>query len=163
MLNWAMDPNFRWVKRGEAIRYLGFKIGMDIDRSKHHNLLVDKIEAKLIWWIARKLSFAGKIVIANQILMATTWHTAACWIIAPKLMKLIKRLMRNFLLGGIEGKHARAKVAWTTLIKGKSEGEVGLLDPMVQTKALLGKLVVGSLQPPWKILWRADGICGCRD
>ena len=87
VVNWAPDPNFRWLRRGEATRYLGFKIGMDIDRSEHYNLLVDKIKAKLIWWNARKLSFAGKIVIANQVLMATIWHTT-CWIIAPKLMKV---------------------------------------------------------------------------
>ena len=71
MLNWAQDPNFRWLRRGEATIYLGFKIDMDIDRSEHYNLLVGKIKAKLIWWNARKLSFVGKIVIANQILMAT--------------------------------------------------------------------------------------------
>ena len=72
-------------------------------------------------------------------------------------MKLIERLIRNFLWGCIEVKHARVKVAWTMLIKGKSEGMVGLIDPVVQTKALLGNLVVRSLQPPkapWKILWR---------
>ena len=157
MLNWVPDPNFRWLRKGEATRYLGFKIGMDIDRAEHYNLLVDKIKAKLIWWNARKLSFAGKIVIANQVLMATMWHTAACWIIVPKSMKMIKRIIRNFLWGGTEEKHARAKVAWTTLIKRKSEGGVGLIDPVVQTKALLGKLVVRSLQPheaPWKVLWR---------
>ena len=60
------------------------------------------------------------------------------------------------LMGGIEEKHVCAKVAWTTLIKDKSEGEVGLIDPVVQTKALQGKLVVKSLQSPeapWKILW----------
>ena len=53
-------------------------------------------------------------------------------------------------------KHVRAKVAWTTIIKGKSEGGVGLIDPVVQTKALLGKLVVRSLQlseASWEILW----------
>ena len=68
-----------------------------------------------------------------------------------------KRLIRHFLWGAIEEKHARAMVAWTTLIKDKSEGGVGLIDPVVQTKALLGKLVVRSLQPPeapWKLLWR---------
>ena len=86
-----------WLRRGEATRYLGFKIGMDIDCSEHYNLLVDKIKAKLIWWNARKLSLAAKIVIANQVLMATIWHTTACWIIAPKSMKVIKRLIRNFL------------------------------------------------------------------
>ena len=64
-------------------------------------------------------------------------------------MKVIKRLqIRNFLRGGTEEKHARAKVAWTTLIKDKSEGGVGLIDHVVQTKASLGKLVVRSLQQP---------------
>ena len=71
MLNKALNPNFIWVRRGEAIRYLGFKMGMDIDGSEHYNLLVNKIKAKLIWWNARKLSFTGKIVIANHIQMAT--------------------------------------------------------------------------------------------
>ena len=50
-----------------------------------------------------------------------------------------------------------ANVAWTTLTKEKREGGVVLIDLVVQTKALLGKLVVKSLpQPkaPWKILWR---------
>ena len=31
VLNWAPDPNFRCLRRGEVTRYLGFKIGMDID------------------------------------------------------------------------------------------------------------------------------------
>ena len=97
LLNWVLDLNFRWLRKGEGTRYLGFKIGMDIDRVEHYNLLVDKIKEKLIWWNARKLSFAGKIVIANQVLMATIWHIAACWIIVPKSMKMIKRIIRNFL------------------------------------------------------------------
>ena len=53
VVNWAPNPNFKLLRRGEATRYLGFKIGMDIDSSEHYNLLVDKIKAKLIWWNAR--------------------------------------------------------------------------------------------------------------
>ena len=70
-------------------------------------------------------------------------------------MKVIKRLIKKKLWGSIEEKHARAKVAWITLKKEKSEGGVGLIDLMVQRKALVDKLVVRSLQPPeasWKIL-----------
>ena len=49
VLNWTFDSNFRWLRRGEAIRYLALhKIGMDIHRAEHYNLLVDKIKAKLI-------------------------------------------------------------------------------------------------------------------
>ena len=47
-----------------------------------------------------------------------------------------KKADQNFFMGGHRGKNARAKVAWTMLIKDKSEGGVGLIDPVVQTKAL---------------------------
>ena len=100
VVNWAPNPNFRWLRRGEPTRYLGCKIGMDIDRSKHYNLLVDKIKAKLIWWNTRKLFFASKIVIANQVVMTNIWHVVICWIIVPKSMELMKRIIRNFLWGG---------------------------------------------------------------
>ena len=68
-----------------------------------------------------------------------------------------KKAYQIILMGGIEEKRVCAKVAWTPLRKEKSEGGAGLIDPVLQTKALLGKLVVRSLQSheaPWKILWR---------
>ena len=68
-----------------------------------------------------------------------------------------QKAYQKFLMGGIEEKHLRANVSWTTLIKGKSERGVGSIDPIVQMKALLGNLVVRSLQTPkapWKFLWR---------
>ena len=71
-----------------------------------------------------------------------------------------KKAHLKFLMGGHRGKTCSSKVAWTTLIKEKSEGRVGLIDPVVQTKALLGKLVVRSLEPPeapWNILRRQGG------
>ena len=42
-----------------------------------------------------------------------------------------KKAYQKFLMGGTDEKHAHAKVVWTTLIKEKSEGGVGLIDPVV--------------------------------
>ena len=50
-----------------------------------------------------------------------------------------------------------AKVAWSCLIKAKNQGGLGMVDPVHQSKALLGKLLVRSLQPGpelWKLLLR---------
>ena len=41
VVNWAPNPKFKWLRRGEVTKYLGFKISMDIGRSEHYNLLVD--------------------------------------------------------------------------------------------------------------------------
>ena len=52
---------------------------------------------------------------------------------------------------------ASAKVAWGCLIKAKNQGGLGLVDLVHQSKALLGKLLVRSLQPGpelWKVLLR---------
>ena len=49
-----------------------------------------------------------------------------------------------------------AKVAWSILIQPKQKGGLGLIDPFMQSKALLTKHVVRSLLPGeelWKKLW----------
>ena len=66
----------------------------------------------------------------------------------------IQRLIRNYIWSG-KGGHARAKVAWTTLILPKSKGGLGLIDPEDQSKALLAQLIVKGKLPgtePWKML-----------
>ena len=47
----------------------------------------------------------------------------------------------------------KQKVEWSCLIKAKNQGGFGLVDPVHQSKALLGKLLERSLQSEPK-LWR---------
>ena len=64
-------------------------------------------------------------------------------------------MIRNFLWFGCEGQSIRAKVAWSVVTRPILEGGLGLIDPIEQSKAFLGKLVVRSLLPgskPWKEL-----------
>ena len=44
-----------------------------------------KISKKLIQWSRSKLSFAGRVLIANQVLLATLWHSVSYWIMDPGL------------------------------------------------------------------------------
>ena len=60
-------------------------------------------------------------------------------------IKKIKAMVRGFLWSGRDHEIASAKVAWSCLIKAKSQGELGRVDPVHQSKALLGKLLVRSL------------------
>ena len=67
----------------------------------------------------------------------------------------MKRLIRNFLWSGGDGRPARAKVAWPVIILPTSQGGLGIIDPGCQSRALLGKLIVRGLLlggEPWKEL-----------
>ena len=73
-------------------------------------------------------------------------------------------MVRGFLWSGRDNAMVFVKVAWGCLIKVKNEGGLGLVDLVHQSKALLGKLLVRSMQPRpelWKVLLRniADLWC----
>ena len=65
----------------------------------------------------------------------------------------VQSLIRNFLWGGKNESCAMAKVAWDVLIRPKSQGGLALIDPLIQSRALLTKFVVRGLLPgteAWK-------------
>ena len=105
----------------------------------------------------KKLSLAGRIIVANQVLLATAWYSLSCWTISKESIHQIQRLVRNYIWSSKENHVARAKVAWPILTAPKSRGGLGLIDPLSQSKALLAKFVVQGLQPRndcWKMLLR---------
>ena len=56
--------------------------------------------------------------------------------------------MRNFLWSGSDGfGTSRAWVAWQMVILPQAEGGLGIIDPELQSQALLGKLVIRGLTP----------------
>jgi hypothetical protein len=62
----------------------------------------------------------------------------------------------EFPLGGKQGSPTIAKVAWNVLIQPKSNGGLGLIDPLMQSRALLTKFVIRGLLPrseSWKELF----------
>ncbi len=112
------------------------------------------LKGKLINWSMNKLSLAGRILVLNQVLLASIWYLAACWNPDPKMCDQIRRFIRNFIWGGKEVP-ARTKVRWDTLTLPTSQGGLGVTDPKAQSKALLAKLFIRGLVPngePWKEL-----------
>ena len=72
-------------------------------------------------------------------------------------MLKVQRLIQIFIWGNNVSDNSVAKVAWTVLIQSKRKGGVGLIDPFMQSKALISKHVVRSSLLPrvelWKKLW----------
>ncbi len=112
------------------------------------------LRRKLLHWSSAQLSLAGRVVVANNVLLASIWFVASSCMFSRSCLEQLRRLIRNFIWSGKDKDNARAKVAWKTLIQPKSKGGLGLIDPWQQSKALLSKFVVRSLRPdvgPWSL------------
>lgn len=68
-------------------------------------------------------------------------------------------MIRNYIWGAKIGQTTRAKISWDVVIQPTLHGGVKILDPTLQTAALLTKIVVRGLKPgykPWKTFIRRE-------
>ena len=152
---WSPHPQFRWIPSGCPVRYLGCTIGIDLSMENQVAPLLLSLRKKLLLWSSAKLSFAGRIVVANQVLLASTWYVLSCWIFSKSCILKIHRLIRNFLWSGKTEDNARSKVKWDVITLPRSKGGLGIIDPVDQSRALLSKLLVRGFMPGqeiWKVL-----------
>ena len=128
---WYPGPSFRWLHHGEPVRYLGCMVGIDLRPETMLSPLLLSIKRKLIHWDAQQLSFAGRVVVANSVLLASMWFIASVWLFSRSAITKVQSLIRNFLWGGKQASPTIAKVAWNALIQPKSNGGLGLIDPLM--------------------------------
>jgi len=146
----------RWLPEGTSTRYLGIQIGFHLPSETNFDKMMFALKSKLITWSHNKLSLAGRILVANQVLFTSTWYLAACWNPNLRMCAKVRGVIRNFIWSG-KDTPARAKVKWDTLTLPTSHGGLGIIDPRTQSEALLAKLLVRGLAPggePWKELIR---------
>jgi hypothetical protein len=154
--NWGIEVGLKWLTEGEGTKYLGVLVGFHLPPKANFDRLMIALKSKLIAWNHNLLSLAGRILVANQVLLASMWYLAACWNPNPRMITQIKGVIHNFIWGGKDAP-ARAKVKWETLILPAAQGGLGIIDPKAQSEALLAKLLVRGLAPggePWKEIIR---------
>ena len=79
-------------------------------------VVIHSIRQKLIHWSSKKISLAGRIIVANQVLLATAWYNLSCLTISKESIHQIQRLVHNYIWSGKEDHAARAKVVWPILM-----------------------------------------------
>ena len=63
---WHPNPAFKWLNQGASTKYLGFQIGFNIPpKTIMITPVIHSIQQKLIHWSSKKLSLAGRIIVAN--------------------------------------------------------------------------------------------------
>ncbi|MCO5573426.1 hypothetical protein L7F22_027197 [Adiantum nelumboides] len=140
--------DFTWLGPGETCRYLGFQVGLDVTPEQQFSPVMQSMRRKLCYWSTQHLSLAGRALVANQVLLASAWYVASCWTLYGGVMRQLRQLIRNFLYGGSDGTHDTcARVRWSTVIMPTSQGGLGIIDPEMQSRALLTNPMSGDFSP----------------
>jgi len=121
-------------------------VGFHLPTEANFDKLMVALKSKLLTWSHNLLSLAGRILVANQVLLASMWYLAACWNPNPRMTSQVKGVIRNFIWGSKDAPTC-AKVKWETLILSAAQGGLGIIDPKAQSEALLAKLMTRGLSP----------------
>ena len=104
------SSGFTWIPQGQSIRYLGCRVGLELKADDMVAPLILRLRNKLIYWNKEKLSLAGRIVVANSVLLSSIWYIASTWLFSRTIMLKVQRLIRNFIWGNNASNNSVAKV-----------------------------------------------------
>lgn len=155
--SWGADKGITWVVEGTGVRYLGSLVGFHLPLDTNTTPLLTSIKKKLRSWAVKTVSQAGRVVIINQVFLTTCWYMAACCGLSKKTCDILRGLMIHYLWTGKDEGKCATRMKWNACLLPHMEGGINLIDPYLQTQALLTKLMVRGLAPgneSWKKLMR---------
>uniref|UniRef100_A0A803QGG6 Reverse transcriptase domain-containing protein n=1 Tax=Cannabis sativa TaxID=3483 RepID=A0A803QGG6_CANSA len=111
-----------FTKHDVPFKYLGIPICPKKTSTKECSILAEKMVAKIRTWGSRNLSFAGRVMLINSVLMEIHTYWSQIMVLPKRIIKEIEAICRGFLWNGkqhLTGVHA---VAWSKICLSKSVG-----------------------------------------
>jgi hypothetical protein len=108
------------------VRYLGVPLISKRLSATDCNVLLERVAGRINSWMARKLSFAGRLQLVSSVLFSIQVFWSSIFILPKKIYHLLTQKFSRFLWGGSDSHPAHAKVAWVELCVPKREGGLGL-------------------------------------
>uniref|UniRef100_A0A803PLX2 Reverse transcriptase n=1 Tax=Cannabis sativa TaxID=3483 RepID=A0A803PLX2_CANSA len=121
--------------------YLGVPIGAKRISGKECEILAEKMIARIKVWSSRILSFAGRVVLLNSVLMAIHSYWYQVLILPKKVVNNIEAICRNFLWNAKAEYHGPSAIAWDFICQPKAAGGIGFKDIASWNKAAMGKYI----------------------
>ncbi|KAB2063727.1 hypothetical protein ES319_A10G237100v1 [Gossypium barbadense] len=119
--------------------YLGIPLGADPRKISSWNGIVDRVERKLSGWKSRSLSWAGRVVLINSVLLSLPIYFMS--------------LFQAPVGGSAGGRRKLAKVKWKQICMPKVKGGAGVVDLRVKNKSLIAKWI-WRFTIDKEVLWR---------
>ena len=137
--------------------YLGLPVGANSKKVSTWEPMLEKLRTRLNAWGSRYVSLGGRIVLLNSVLNAIPIFFLSYMKIPPKVLRLVIRIQRDFLWGGVGGGRKICWIKWRRICHPKSKGGLGVRDVMLANMSLMAKWKWRLLQedlPLWKVVLR---------
>ncbi|XP_074291036.1 uncharacterized protein LOC141617788 [Silene latifolia] len=129
------------VEGALPFKYLGVPIKTTRLNAKDYKPLIDKILQRIRNLGARKLSYAGRMVLVKAVLKTLHNYWASNFILPAGVFKRIEAICINFQWDGGVDYLRSLLVSWEKICRPKHEGGLGLNCAIQWNKAAVGKLV----------------------
>ncbi|XP_074305789.1 uncharacterized protein LOC141641010 [Silene latifolia] len=129
------------VEGSMPFRYLRVPIQAGKLTKKECNILTKKMVNRIRSLGAKKLSYAGRIMLIKSVLNILYSYWAGIFLIPKAVIKRIEAICRNFLWDGSSDYHRVPLVAWDTVTLPKEEGGLGIKKAETWNVAIVAKLV----------------------
>ncbi|CAN1796639.1 Putative ribonuclease H protein At1g65750 [Linum perenne] len=93
-------------------RYLGVPILHERTSSQTYQGIIDRISKKLTGWKVKSLSLAGRVTLAQSVLVAIPAYAMQTAVILATTCEAIDRLIRNFVWGSSNEVRTVHLVSW---------------------------------------------------
>ncbi len=94
------------MPKREGTKYMGIQVGHHLPTEANFDKMMIALKSKLVSWSHNNLSLAGRILVANQVLLASLWYLVACWNPNSRMCAQVRGVIKNFIWGVKTHQHA---------------------------------------------------------
>ncbi|XP_060210411.1 uncharacterized protein LOC132637318 [Lycium barbarum] len=102
--------------------------------------LIQKIVARISSWIAKKLSYIGRVQLVKSVIFGIQSYLSQLFLIPAKVIKTIEAYFRSDIWSGTNEITKRALVSWSTTCLPKIAGGLHLFDLKLWNKTAVAKM-----------------------
>uniref|UniRef100_A0A803PPP5 Uncharacterized protein n=1 Tax=Cannabis sativa TaxID=3483 RepID=A0A803PPP5_CANSA len=119
---------FGFTRQSDPFKYLGVLICARKINASDCSSLAQKMAAQIKVWGTRNLSFAGRLVLVNSVLISIHIYWSQMMIIPKKVMKEIENICKSFLWTGKDMMTGAESISWEKICTPKKEGGLGIMN-----------------------------------
>ena len=86
---WGQIVGLVWLEKGKYACYLGHPLGFEVRKDELDNTVINKIRDNIQRWPKKQLSLVERLLIINQVILASISYVVSCYAFSASAMKKI--------------------------------------------------------------------------